>query len=90
VTPVLAQVVTNQFVLYNQTSFLWCLAEGAPAPDIVWRKNGLVLQNSTNVRYSMGIVKTSNDNYSCEVRKNEQETMNEEFVLSVESELEHE
>ena len=38
----------------------------------------------------MGIVKTSNDNYSCEVRKNEQETMNEEFVLSVESELEHE
>ena len=87
VTPGFAQVETKQFVLYNQTSFLWCLAEGAPAPDIVWRKNGLVVQNSTNVRHSMGIVKRSNDNYSCEVRKNNEETMKEEFVASIESEL---
>jgi len=84
VTPVLAQVETKQFVLYNQTSFLWCLAEGAPAPDIVWRKNGLVVQNSTSVRYSMEIVKRSNDNYSCEVMKNDEETTKEEFVLSIE------
>jgi len=87
VTPVLAQVKTKQFVLYNQTTFLWCLAEGAPAPGIVWRKNGLVVENSTSVRYNIGIVKRNNDNYSCEVKKSEQETMKEEFVLSIESEL---
>ena len=87
VTPILAQVATTQFVLYNQTSFLWCLAEGAPAPIIVWRKNGLVVQNSTSVRYSMGIVKRSNDNYSCELKKNDEETMKEELVLFIESEF---
>jgi len=86
VAPVLAQVETKQFVLYNQTSFLWCLAEGAPAPDIVWRKNGLVVQNSTSVRYSIGVVKRSKDNHSCEVRNSEQETMKKKFVLSIESE----
>lgn len=87
VTPVLSKVETKQVVLHNQTSFLWCLAEGAPAPVIAWRKNGLVVQNSTSVRYSMGIVKRSNDNYSCEVKKNEKETMKVEFVLTIESEL---
>ena len=86
-TPTLAQVATKQFVLYNQTSSLWCLAEGAPAPIIVWRKNGGVVQNSTSVRYSMGIVKRSNDNYTCEVKKNNEETIKEELVLFIESEL---
>ena len=87
VTPILAKAATKQFVLYNQTSFLWCLAEGAPAPIIVWRKNGLVVQNSTSVRYSMGIVKRSNGNYSCEVNKNNEETIKEEIVLFIESEF---
>ena len=86
-TPILVQVATKQFALYNQTSFLWCLAEGAPAPIIVWRKNGLVVQNSTSVRYSMGIVKRSNGNYSCEVKKNNEETIKEEIVLFIESEF---
>ena len=86
-TPIIVQVATKQFALYNQTSFLWCLAEGAPAPIIVWRKNGLVVQNSTSVRYSMGIVKRSNDNYSCEVKKNNEETIKEEIVLFIESEF---
>ena len=89
VTPVLSKVETKQVVLRNQTSFLWCLAEGAPAPVIAWRKNGIVVQNSTSVRYSMGIVKRSNDNYSCEVKNNEKETMKKEFVISIESELLH-
>ena len=89
VTPVLSKVETKQVVLHNQTSFLWCLAEGAPAPVIAWRKNGLVVQNSTSVRYSMGIVKRNNDNYSCEVKNNEKETMKKEFVISIESELLH-
>ena len=87
VAPTLAKVATKQFLLYNQTSFLWCLAEGAPAPIIVWRKNGVVKQNSTSVRYSMGIVKRSNDNYSCELKKNNDETIKEELVLFIESEL---
>ena len=87
VTPVLLKVETKQFVLHNQTSFLWCLAEGAPAPVVTWRKNGLVVQNSSIVRCSIGIVKRSNDNYSCEVKNNEKETIKVEFVISVESEL---
>ena len=86
-TPILAKVATEQFVLYNRTSFLWCLAEGAPAPIIVWRKNGLVVQNSTSVRYSMGIVKRSNGDYSCEVKKNNDEMIKEELVLFIESEF---
>ena len=86
-TPILAKAATKQFVLHNKTSFLWCLAEGAPAPIIVWRKNGLVVQNSTSVRYSMEMAKRSNDNYSCEVRKNNEETIKEELVLFIESEF---
>ena len=86
-TPTLAQVAIKQFVLYNQTSTLWCLAEGVPAPIIFWRKNGFVVQNSTSVRYSMGIVKRSNDNYSCEVKKNNEETIKEKLVLFIESEF---
>ena len=87
VAPTLAQVATKQFLLYNQTSFLWCLAEGAPAPIIVWRKNGVVKQNSTSVRYSTEIPKRSIDNYSCEVKKNNEETIKEELVLFIESEF---
>jgi len=37
----------------------------------------------------MGIVKRNNDNYSCEVKNNEKETMKKEFVISIESELLH-
>jgi len=77
----------EKVILYNQTTFLWYLAEGAPATGIAWRKNGLVVQNSASVRYSIGIVKRNNDNYSCKVKKSEQGTMKEEFVLSIESEL---
>ena len=45
------------------------------------------MQNSTSVRYSMGIVKRSNDNYSCEVKKNDEETIKEGLVLFIESEF---
>ena len=45
------------------------------------------MQNSSIVRCSIGIVKGNNDNYSCEVKNNEKETMKVEFVISVESEL---
>ena len=59
----------TQFVLFNQTSSLWCPAQGAPAPFIVWRKNERVVQNSTSVKYQLTITEENNDEYSCEVNK---------------------
>ncbi|KAJ7385562.1 hypothetical protein OS493_015141 [Desmophyllum pertusum] len=86
VAPALTQVKTTQFVLYNHSSFLWCPAEGAPAPVIFWRKNGIVVQNTTSVRYKLDIVKGNNVTYSCEV-KNKDKLTKKEFVLYIESEL---
>ncbi|KAJ7385570.1 hypothetical protein OS493_015151 [Desmophyllum pertusum] len=83
VAPVLTQVKTTQFVLYNHSSFLWCPAEGAPAPVIFWRKNGIVVQNTTSVRYKLRIVKGNNVTYSCEV-KNKDQLTKKEFVLYIE------
>ncbi|KAJ7385625.1 hypothetical protein OS493_015213 [Desmophyllum pertusum] len=83
VAPVLIQVKTTQFVLYNHSSFLWCPTEGAPAPVIFWRKNGNVVQNTTSVRYNLGIVKGNNVTYSCEVKNNDQLTK-KELVLFIE------
>ncbi|KAJ7375790.1 Tolloid-like protein 2, partial [Desmophyllum pertusum] len=77
VAPVLTQVKTIQFVLYNHSSFLWCPAEGAPAPVIFWRKNGIVVQNTTSVKYILVIVKGNNETYSCEVKNNDQLTKKE-------------
>ena len=57
----------TQFVLFNHFSSLWCPAQGAPAPYIVWRKNGTVVQNSTSVRYQLNITEEKNEKYSCEV-----------------------
>ena len=84
--PVLTQVKTTQFVLFNYTSFLWCPAEGAPAPTIVWRKNGIVVQNSTSVRYNLGIVKENNSTYSCEVKTSDNLTK-KELAIFIESEF---
>ena len=71
VTPNLADVAQTQFVLFNHSSSLWCPAEGGPAPHIVWRKNGAVVQNSTSVRYPLTITEEENNSsYSCEVDSN--------------------
>ena len=67
VEPNLDKVAGTQFVLFNQTSSLWCPAQGAPAPFIVWRKNGSVVQNSTSVEYQLTITEENTDEYSCEV-----------------------
>ncbi|CAH3139397.1 unnamed protein product, partial [Pocillopora meandrina] len=67
VKPNLDKVVETQFVLFNHSSSLWCPAQGAPAPVIVWRKNGILAQNSTSVLYQLNITGENNDNYSCEV-----------------------
>ncbi|CAH3139380.1 unnamed protein product, partial [Pocillopora meandrina] len=66
VKPNLDKVAETQFVLLNHSSSLWCPAKGAPAPVIVWRKNGTVVQNSTSVQYKLNITGENNDDYSCE------------------------
>ena len=58
---------TTQAVLLNSISSLWCPADGAPAPYIVWKKNGIVVQNSTAVRFQLKVAGEKNSNYSCEV-----------------------
>ena len=65
--PNLDKVAETQFILLNHSSSLWCPAQGAPAPVIVWRKNGIVARNSTSVLYQLNITGENNDNYSCEV-----------------------
>ena len=67
-TPTMIQVPKAQTVFSNRTSGLWCPVEGAPAPYIVWKKNGVVVQNSTSVRYQL-VATEKNVNYSCEVRR---------------------
>ena len=88
VEPNLDKVAKTQFVLFNQTSSLWCPAQGAPAPFIVWRKNGIVVQNSTGVKYQLTITEENNDNYSCEVKK-ENGFDKKEIRLVIESEFFH-
>ena len=64
----LENVAKTQFVLLNYLSSLWCPAKGGPAPRIVWRKNGTVVQNSTSVRLQIYVTEEErNTNYSCEV-----------------------
>ncbi|PFX14358.1 hypothetical protein AWC38_SpisGene21487 [Stylophora pistillata] len=61
-------VAQIQFVLLNHFSSLWCPAEGGPAPRIVWRRNGAVVQNSTSVRLRFKVTEQErNTKYSCEV-----------------------
>ena len=83
VYPNLDNVATTQFVLFNRTSSLWCPAQGAPAPIIVWRKNGTVVQNSTSVQYQLNITGENYDKYSCEVNRHEKK----EIHLVIESEF---
>ena len=78
----------TQFVLFNQTSSLWCPAQGAPAPSIVWRKNGIVVQYSTSVKHPLTITEENNDKYSCEVKK-ENGFDKKEIRLVIESEFFH-
>ena len=84
-TPTMIQVPKTQTVFSNRTSDLWCPVEGAPAPYIVWRKNGVVVQNSTSVRYQL-VAAEKNVNYSCEVRR-DNNVSRREISLSIEGEF---
>ncbi|XP_022807411.1 uncharacterized protein LOC111344448 [Stylophora pistillata] len=67
----LTTVAQTQFVLFNHPSSLWCPAEGGPAPHIVWRKNGAIMQNNTGVKFQLNFTEKERDaNYSCEVDSN--------------------
>ena len=88
VEPNLDKVAKTQFVLFNQTSSLWCPAQGAPAPFIVWRKNGIMVQNSTSAKYKLTITEENNNKYSCEV-KTQDGFDKGEICLVVESEFFH-
>ena len=84
-TPTMIRVPKTQTVILNRTSNLWCPVEGAPAPYIVWRKNGVVVENSTSVRYQL-VPEEKNVNYSCEVRR-DKEISKREISLNIESEF---
>ena len=84
-TPTMIRVPKTQTVILNRTSNLWCPVEGAPAPYIVWRKNGVVVQNSTSVRYQL-VAAEKNVNYSCEVRRDDN-VSRREISLSIEGEF---
>ena len=88
VEPNLDKVAKTQFVLFNQTSSLWCPAQGAPAPFIVWRKDERVVQNSTSVKYQLTITEENNDKYSCEVKKQD-DLDKKEISFVIESEFCH-
>ena len=80
----LKNVAKTQFILLNHLSSLWCPAEGGPAPRIVWRKNGAVVQNSTSVRLQINVTEEEgNTNYSCEV--DDQEPKNISLVVESKS-----
>ena len=82
----LRNVAKTQFVLLNHSSSLWCPAEGGPAPRIVWRKNGAVVQNSTSVRLQINVTEEEgNTNYSCEV--DDQEPKNISLVVESKSQV---
>nr|XP_058942961.1 uncharacterized protein LOC131771203 [Pocillopora verrucosa] len=69
VNPTLDQATNTQYVFLNRTSKLWCPVKGAPAPYIVWRKDGVTVQNSTSITFQLQVTSEDNVNYSCEVRR---------------------
>ncbi|PFX11715.1 Leucine-rich repeat-containing protein 3, partial [Stylophora pistillata] len=82
----LVKVEKTQFVLLNHSSSLWCPARGGPAPRIVWRRNGAVVQNSTSVRLQINVTEEErNTKYSCEVDDHGQ-LKRENISLAVETE----
>ncbi|XP_066019581.1 leucine-rich repeat-containing protein 38-like [Pocillopora verrucosa] len=63
------QAPNPQYVFLNRTSNLWCPVKGAPAPYIVWRKDGVTVQKSTSITFQLKITSENNVNYTCEVRR---------------------
>ena len=79
------QVPKTQFVFLNRNSNLWCPVKGAPAPYIIWRKDGVAVQNSTSITFQPQIT-SENANYSCEVKR-DGEVLKRNISLKVEGEV---
>ena len=86
VNPTLDQAPKTQYVFLNRTSNLWCPVKGAPAPYIVWRKDGVAVQNSTSITFRLKVTSENNVNYSCEVRK-DGEVLKRDISLRIEGEV---
>ena len=86
VNPTLDQAPKTQYVFLNRTSNLWCPVKGAPAPYIVWRKDGVAVQNSTSITFRLKVTSENNVNYSCEVRT-DGEVLKRDISLRIEGEV---
>lgn len=86
VNPTMEQAQKTQFVFLNRTSNLWCPVKGAPAPFIVWRKDGFAVQNTTSITFQVKITSENNVNYSCEVQS-DGEIFRRNISLRVEGEV---
>ena len=75
-----------QYVFLNRTFNMWCPVKGAPAPYIVWRKDGDSVQNSTSITFQHKITSKNNVNYSCEVRR-DGEVLTRNISLRIEGEV---
>ena len=86
VNPTMDQAPKTQYVFLNRTSKLWCPVKGAPAPYIVWRKDGVTVQNSTSITFQLKVTSESNMNYTCEVRR-DGEVLRRDINLRIEGEV---
>ena len=75
-----------QYVFLNRTSNLRCPVKGAPAPYIVWRKDGVAVQNSTSITFQLKVTSENNVNYRCEVRR-DGEVLRRNISLRIEGEV---
>ena len=86
VNPTMDQAPNPQYVFMNRTSNLWCPVKGAPAPYIVWRKDGVTVQKSTSITFQLKITSENNVNYTCEVRR-DGEVLKRNISLKLEGEV---
>ena len=86
VNPTLDQAPKTRYVFLNRTSNLWCPVKGAPAPYIVWRKDGVAVQNSTSITFQLKVTSENNVSYSCEVRR-DGEVLRRDISLRIEGEV---
>ena len=86
VNPMMDQAPKTQYVFLNRTSKLWCPVKGAPAPYIVWREDGVAVQNSTSITFQLKVTSENNVNYSCEVRR-DGEVLRRDISLRIEGEV---
>ena len=58
----------NVTIADGSESTLWCPVHGSPAPQIVWLKDGQLLQNSTSVMYKLYAWQAKEEPYFCSAK----------------------